>query len=216
VNAVSTRKSEVSKSQEREGLGVPVERGSTRRDNPAEEHRHWHSRRIPERVGRAKCGRFDSAHHQSSNPDTSSETGRRRGVGQALSGTGTARDFSRAVTRTWGTRRPSEVVLDAVCLRGLSEELDSSTLALLPASRLESGGCRGVAKDPSFGARNQGQDPEHNECEGDVAAGRRQRARAAIAASHTQLWLASGWGCRGRRLSKGEDSRPHFLQKNHN
>jgi hypothetical protein len=26
---------------------------------------------------------------------------------------------------------------------------------------------------------------------------------AAIAASRIQLWLALGWGCRGRRLSRG-------------
>src|SRR5579862_9358038 len=35
--------------------------------------------------------------------------------------------------------------------------------------------------------------------------GQSQRSRA-IAGSRTRLWLASGWGCRGRRLSRGSGS----------
>src|SRR5690242_3286130 len=31
----------------------------------------------------------------------------------------------------------------------------------------------------------------------------RQGGEAAIAASRTRLWLVLGWGCRGRRLSRG-------------
>jgi hypothetical protein len=36
-----------------------------------------------------------------------------------------------------------------------------------------------------------------------VVCGRTTRSAVFIAASRTPLWLASGWGCRGRRLSRG-------------
>jgi integrase len=62
------RQSETGGSQERKGLGVPVERDSIGRSNPAKAHRHWNAGRLAERVSRPSCGRYNPLRDQPTNP----------------------------------------------------------------------------------------------------------------------------------------------------
>src|SRR5207244_923812 len=98
-----------------------------------------------------------------SNHAASSESGECRGIGQALPGTRTTGDFSRPAAGAWRARRSSEGLLDAVCVRGVPEKMDSPALAFLPACRCKSRGRRSVAQSSSSAARNKDETAQHHE-----------------------------------------------------
>ncbi len=71
--------------------------------------------------------------------------------------------FSQAEASDWKLRRASQVLLHAVRLRHLLEKVGSSTLAVIPSFRGESGRCRSVVENNAVGTWEQGQNQESDE-----------------------------------------------------
>jgi len=140
-----------------------MERSSNRRFTLPKEHRRRDSGRISNRIGSAVCGRCHPSNHQPTNPATTAQERERRDPRQALPGARTAGHFFKAEASDWKLRRASQVLLHAVCLRHLLEEVGSSTLAVIPSFRGESDGCRSVVENNAVGTWEQGQNQESDE-----------------------------------------------------
>src|SRR6202795_522894 len=140
-----------------------MERSSNRRFGLSKEHRRRNSGRISNRIGSAVCGRCNSSNDQPTNPATTAQERERRDPRQALPGARTAGHFFKAEASDWKLRRASQVLLHAVCLRHLLEKVGSSTLAVIPSFRGESGRCRSVVENNAVGTWEQGQNQESDE-----------------------------------------------------
>src|SRR6202789_2557266 len=140
-----------------------MERSSNRRIGLSKEHCRRDSGRVSNRIGSAVCGRCNPSNHQPTNPATTAQERERRDPRQALPGARTARHFFKAEASDWKLRRASQVLLHAVCLRHLLEKVGSSTLAVLPSFRGESGRCRSVAENNAVGTWEPGQNQESDE-----------------------------------------------------
>jgi hypothetical protein len=136
---------------------------SIRRLNPAKEHCHWHPGRISHRVCGTVCHGCASLNHQPTNPARTSQGCQRGDASQTLPGTRIAGYFSQPETNSRNLRRGAENLFNAVCLPDLPEQLDSSTMEVLPHFRRQSGGRGSLAKNSSIGSRKQGQNPQHHE-----------------------------------------------------
>src|SRR5271165_4158514 len=141
-----------------------MERSSNRRLGLSKERRRRDSRGISNRIGSAICGRCHPSNDQPTNPATTPQERERRDPRQALPGARTAGHFFKAEASNWKLRRASQVLLHAICLRHLLEEVGSSTLAVIPSFRGESGGCRSVVENDAVGTWEQGQNQESDEC----------------------------------------------------
>ena len=117
--------------KERKGLGVPVERSSAGRSNPAKTHRHWNAGRLSNRVCRPSRRRCHPLRDQPTNPSTSHQKHQLRDTCKSLSPTRVAGHFQQDQADARRGGRGSQIVLDAGDLRGLFEEMDSSTMACM-------------------------------------------------------------------------------------
>src|SRR5271165_6224525 len=140
-----------------------MERSSNRRCGLPKEHRRRDSRRISNRIGSAICGRCNPSNDQPTNPATTAQERERRDPRQALPGARTAGHFFKAEASDWKLRRASQVLFHAVRLRHLLEKVGSSTLAVIPSFRGESGRCRSVVENNAVGTWEQGQNHESDE-----------------------------------------------------
>src|SRR5208337_210277 len=140
-----------------------MERSSNRWCDLSKEHRRRDSRGISNRISSAVCGRCNPSNDQPTNPATTAQECERRDPRQALPGARTAGHFFQAKASDWKLRRASQVLLHAVRLRHLLEKVGSSTLAVIPSFRGESGGCRSVVENNAVGTWEQGQNQESDE-----------------------------------------------------
>ena len=129
----------------------------------SKEHRRRYSAGISNRIGSAVCGRCNPSYDQPTNPATTAQERERRDPRQALPGARTAGYFFKAEASDWELRRASQVLLHAVRLRHLLEEVGSSTLAMMLSFRGESGGCRNVVENIAVGTWEQRQNQEPDE-----------------------------------------------------
>ena len=140
-----------------------MERSSNRRFGLSKEHRRWDSRGISNRISSAVCGRCNPSDDRPTNSATTVQERERRDPRQALPGARTAGYFFNAEADNWKRRRASHVLLRGVRLRHLLEKVGSSTLAVIPSFRGESGGCRSVVENNAVGTWEQGQNQESDE-----------------------------------------------------
>jgi len=140
-----------------------MERSSNRRLGLPKEHRRRNSRGISNRMSSAVCGRCNPSNHKPTNPATTAQERERRYPRQVLPGARTAGHFFEAEASDWKLRRASQVLFHAVCLRHLLEKVGSSTLAVIPSFRGESGGCRSLVENNAVGTWEQGQNQESDE-----------------------------------------------------
>jgi len=144
-------------------LGVPMERSSSRRLGLSKERRRRDSGGVSNRIGSAVRCRCNPSNDQPTNPATTAQERERRDPRQALPGARTAGHFFKAEASDWKLRRASQVLFHAVCLRHLLEKVGSSTLAVIPSFRAESGGCRSVVENNAVGTWEPGQNQESDE-----------------------------------------------------
>src|SRR3954471_2688749 len=132
-----------------------MERSSNRRSGLSKEHRRRDSRGVSNRISSAVCGRCNPSNYQPTNPATTSQECKRRNTRKALPGARTAGHFFEAEASDWKRRRASQVLLYAVRLRYLLEQVGSSTLAVIPPVRGKSSGCGRVAENITTGTWKQ-------------------------------------------------------------
>src|SRR5258708_10378650 len=140
-----------------------MERSSNRRFGLSKEHRRRDTGGVSNRISSAVRCRCNPSNHQPTNPATTAQERERRDPRQALPGARTARHFFQAEASDWKFRRASQVLLHAVRLRHLLEKMGSSTLAVIPSFRGESGGRRSVVENNAVGTWEQGQNQESDE-----------------------------------------------------
>ena len=127
------------------------------------EHRRRDAGGISNRISSAVRCRCNPSNDQPTNPATTAQERERRDPRQALPGARTAGHFFEAEAGNWKLRRASQVLLHAVCLRHLLEKVGSSTLAVIPSFRGESGRCRSVVENNAVGTWEQSQNQESDE-----------------------------------------------------
>src|SRR5580704_1879940 len=140
-----------------------MERSSNRRLGLPKEHRRRDAGGISNRISSAVRCRCNPSNNQPTNPATAAQERERRDPRQALPGARTAGHFFKTEAGDWKLRRASQILFHAVCLRRLPEKVGSSTLAVIPSFRSESGGRRSVAEDNAVGTGEQGQNQESDE-----------------------------------------------------
>ena len=170
AHELSKRQSKAGGSQKRKGLGIPMERGSTGRHDPAKTHRHWNAGRLADRVFRPSYRRCNPLGDQPTNPSKAHQKHQFRDTCKSLSPTRVAGHFQQDETGTRCGGRRSQIVLDAGDLRGLFEEVDPPAVARVPVDGRQ--GDRGgeMAQESLFSengcsasAGQQGEDQKHHE-----------------------------------------------------
>lgn len=146
-------------------MGISVARNPNRRQSKIPQSARRIGRGIQDRVGGAECGGRFTSNHQRTNTSAAVKGHQLSDAGGPLPPTRNARHFLQEVATTGRCRRGREPqgVCHARHIRGLSEEVDSATLAIVPASGCETGTCRTMAEITFVSTRQQGEDQEHHE-----------------------------------------------------
>jgi hypothetical protein len=141
-----------------------MERSADRRSHSTPQCGDRHPRRVSERIGSPSRSRFNPHRDQQTNPAAVNKADQRGDLGEPLSAARIAGRVLRSKTWTGSERgRKSESIFDAIGLRPLPLQLDSSPLAVASSFRDSRRGRGGMAEESFIDSRVESENPQHHE-----------------------------------------------------